>query len=82
MACPHRPLLHAAVQCRVHRTFGVELDAVKCQKAVPFVQHTATLLEAAGVEISTAALPTIVCTSVEQVWGSMGPGRECESTGC
>lgn len=64
---PRRPLLHAAVQCKVPCTFGVELDAVKCQKAVPFLQHAARHLAAAGVSLSPSALPTVICTSVEQV---------------
>jgi hypothetical protein len=62
-----RPLLHATVQFNVHRTYGVELDAVKCQKAVPFLQHAVAQLAAAGVQFCLEALPTIICTSVEQV---------------
>lgn len=68
-ACDCRPLLHATVQFSVHRTFGVELDAVKCQKAVPFVRHAVMMLAEAGIKFSPDAIPTIICASVEQVCG-------------
>lgn len=50
----------------VRRTYGVELDAVKCQKAVPFIQHTTNLAVAEGVALPKEALPKIICMGVEQ----------------
>ncbi len=51
----------------MERTYGVELDAVKCQKAVPFVQHTVGMMAKDGFTIPEAALPTIICLPIEQV---------------
>jgi hypothetical protein len=48
-------------------TYGVELDPVKCQKAVPFVKHVSSMLESEGVEILESSLPVVICSSVEQV---------------
>jgi hypothetical protein len=70
---PRRPLLHAAVSHRVGRSYGVELDALKCQKAGPFVRHVVSLLGAdpaagpPGTALSPSALPTIFCLPVEKV---------------
>lgn len=66
---PCRPLLHAVIEQRVKRTFGVELDAVKCQKAVPFVQHTAALLAADDIQLPESARPNIICLDVGEVRG-------------
>ncbi|KAJ9533986.1 hypothetical protein QJQ45_027054 [Haematococcus lacustris] len=62
-----RPLLHAIVGFGVRRTFGVELDAVKCQKAVPFVQHVRNMCSGEGLELSPTALPKVICSSAQQL---------------
>lgn len=62
-----RPLLHAIVEMGVKQTLGVELDAVKCQKAVPFIQHVVGMLAAEGIDLPASCLPKVICSSVEQV---------------
>eukprot|EP00197_Chlamydomonas_leiostraca_P011735 CAMPEP_0202884102 /NCGR_PEP_ID=MMETSP1391-20130828/40434_1 /ASSEMBLY_ACC=CAM_ASM_000867 /TAXON_ID=1034604 /ORGANISM="Chlamydomonas leiostraca, Strain SAG 11-49" /LENGTH=206 /DNA_ID=CAMNT_0049567231 /DNA_START=54 /DNA_END=671 /DNA_ORIENTATION=+ len=62
-----RPLLHAVLEQGVKKTYGVELDAVKCQKAVPFIQHTSSLLAAEGVTLQQSALPKLICMGAEQL---------------
>ncbi len=62
-----RPLLHATVEYGVKQTYGVELDAVKCQKAIPFVQHTVTMMGANGHTFPSKSLPVVICASAEEV---------------
>lgn len=63
----YRPLLHAILELRVKQTYGVELDPIKCQKAVPFIHHVSSMLKSEDVAISESSLPIIICSSVEQV---------------
>lgn len=48
-------------------TFGVELDPVKCQKAVPFVVHTEALLAKQNIFLRKTSLPKVICSSIEAV---------------
>lgn len=68
---PCRPLLHAAVQLRgsVRQTFGVEFDAVKCEKALHIVMSIANddalVLENGLIDLDV--LPVIINRGIEQV---------------
>eukprot|EP00798_Chlamydomonas_sp_ICE-L_P026845 gene26845-4449_t len=89
-----RPLLHAIFACGVAATIGVESDAVKCQKAVPFVkycmEHMSASLAAstkahAAVELSHTAVQAPMepddgpCSSEK---GSTGTtGAQCTAHG-
>jgi hypothetical protein len=70
----HRPLLHSVLHSSVSATYGIEVDAVKCQKAVPFVQHIVKELEDQGISLDLQALPKFICAPIEQV---CMPSRVC-----
>ena len=67
---PCRPLLHAILHSRVSATFGIEVDAVKCQKACPFVRHCVAEMAGHGVELAAGSLPKFICAPIEQVRGA------------
>ena len=71
-----RPLLHALVSPGVAAVYGVEMDEVKCQKALPFIKMVLDHLASSGMQLPPAKTPTILCYSAEQVryWGT-GRGR-------
>lgn len=56
-------MLHSGVSA----TYGIEVDAVKCQKAVPFVGHIVKELEEQGIMLNRQALPKFICAPIEQV---------------
>ncbi len=62
-----RPLLHALVDPGVAHGFGVEIDPIKCQKAMPFIKGTLRLLADAGAIGSDCATPRIACAAIEEV---------------
>ncbi|GAX83438.1 hypothetical protein CEUSTIGMA_g10863.t1 [Chlamydomonas eustigma] len=62
-----RPLLHAILHSNVSATYGIEVDAVKCQKACPFIALTVAEMRSAGINLPEQSLPKIVCAPIEQV---------------
>lgn len=63
-----RPLLHAMLQCRVRRCFGIEVDAVKCSKAEVFMDRALRQVFAKGlVRGRPPARPEVLCAAVEDV---------------
>ena len=63
-----RPLLHAMLQCRVRRCFGIEVDAVKCSKAEVFMDRALRQVCAKGlVRGRPPARPEVLCAAVEDV---------------
>lgn len=62
-----RPLLHAILHSNIKATYGIEVDAVKCQKACPFVSLSVTELASHGVSIPVSSLPKFICAPIEQV---------------
>ena len=62
-----RPLLHALVAPGVAAGFGVEVDAVKCDKAAPFLQRCEAALRKRGVTAKPLPLPAVQCAPVERV---------------
>ena len=62
-----RPLLHALLHSRVAATYGIEVDAVKCQKAVPFVDSVARDLGALGIRLDPGSLPKFICAPIERI---------------
>lgn len=89
-----RPLLHALLHSRVSATYGIEVDAVKCQKAAPFVGSVVKDLEALGGvhRFHPEALPKFICAPIERIpsiepathiyaaWEGFGPDAK-ESVG-
>lgn len=59
--------MHAIVHANVATTYGIEVDAVKCQKAVPFIRHVATELESLGIVVPADSQPKFICTPIEEV---------------
>jgi hypothetical protein len=66
-AVHRRPLLHAILHSSVRATYGIEVDAVKCQKACPFVSHCIGDLATHGINIPASSLPKFICSPIEQV---------------
>lgn len=62
-----RPLLHALVSHGVERAWGVELDRVKCDKAIAFNRHVVRLMVERGLMPAGVAVPTFRCAPVEEV---------------
>jgi hypothetical protein len=56
----------------VSATYGIEVDAVKCMKAVPFVDSVTQDLRVRGVHLDAEALPKFICAPIEEV-GSIEP---------
>ena len=74
---PCRPLLHAMVSTGLASSFGVEIDAIKCQKAAAFLQQTtAELARRGGPEAEALPLPPITCSPIEQVGPSPSSASE------
>lgn len=65
LAC--RPLLHALVSPGVAAGFGVEVDAVKCDKAAPFLSRCEAALRQRGVAEAPLPVPVVQCAPIEQV---------------
>ena len=62
-----RPLLHALVSPGVAAGFGVEVDAVKCDKAAPFLSRCEAALRQRRVTTAALPVPAVQCAPVEQV---------------
>ena len=62
-----RPLLHALVSPGVGAGFGVEVDAVKCDKAAPFLSRCEAALRQRRVTTAVLPVPAVQCAPVEQV---------------
>lgn len=74
-ACPKplvalfcRPLLHAMLAAGLTSSYGVEIDAIKCQKAAAFLAQTRTELSRRGAMPPWfTAVPEVSCSAIEQV---------------
>ena len=68
MCIARRPLLHALLSPGVAAGFGVEIDAVKCDKAAPFLARCeAALRKRRGLAAAPLPVPVVQCAPVEQV---------------
>lgn len=64
----HRPLLHAMLAAGISESYGVEIDAIKCQKAAAFLAQTRAELEKRNkLPAWFAAVPEVSCSAIEQV---------------
>jgi hypothetical protein len=62
-----RPLLHAIVSFKIAASYGIEVDPVKCQKAIPFIQLCVAEMASQGLGLSPNSIPKIICKPIEQV---------------
>jgi hypothetical protein len=66
---PCRPLMHALVEPGIASAFGVEIDRIKCDKAVAFLRQAVLELQRRGVSSGQFEVPVIQCAPIEQVGG-------------
>lgn len=60
--------MHALIEPGIQSALGVEIDRIKCDKAVAFLRQTANELQRRGVcKENALIIPEINCSSIEQV---------------
>ena len=62
-----RPLMHAMVSPGVKALWGIEVDAIKVQKAEAFVRQVMQKLKAEGAVEETVTSPKITHSAIENV---------------
>lgn len=63
-----RPLLHAMLAADMAAAYGVEIDAIKCQKAAAFLAQTrAELARRGALPPGFTDTPEVSCSAIEQV---------------
>lgn len=62
-----RPLIHALLTEGIALASGIEIDSIKCMKAIPFLEQTVKALARKGIVPDNLVIPALTCAPIQSI---------------